>query len=85
MLCGSAFPLVPVLGSTHSATGCPALFVGFTATMTEVELLGIVRHRLRLLTFPMRACGVHPQVNPEVSRFPYKERPHMPGSLTTPG
>ena len=37
--------------------------------MTEFKLLGIVRHRLRLLTFPMRACGVHPQVNPEVSLY----------------
>jgi hypothetical protein len=23
--------------------------------------------------------------NPEISRFPYKERPYMPGSQTTPG
>jgi len=33
----------------------------------------------------MRTCGVHPQVEPETSRFPCKELPHMPGSLTTPG
>jgi hypothetical protein len=50
-----------------------------------VRLLGFVHHRLRLLAFPMRTCGVHPQAKPETSRFPYKELPHMPGSLTTPG
>jgi hypothetical protein len=33
----------------------------------------------------MRACGIHPQVKPETSRFPRKELPHMPGSPTTPG
>jgi hypothetical protein len=33
----------------------------------------------------MRACGVHPQAEPEISRFPCKELPHMPGSSTTPG
>jgi hypothetical protein len=33
----------------------------------------------------MRACGIHPQAKPETSRFPRKELPHMPGSLTTPG
>jgi hypothetical protein len=50
-----------------------------------VRLLGLVRHRLRLLIFPMRTGGVHPPAKPETSRFPCKERPHMPGSLTTPG
>jgi len=32
----------------------------------------------------MRTGGVHPPAEPETSRFPYKELPHMPGSLTTP-
>jgi hypothetical protein len=50
-----------------------------------VRLLGFVHHRLRLLAFPMRACGFLPQVKPEISRFPCKELPHMPGSWTTPG
>ncbi len=50
----------------------------------RVRLLGLVHHRLRLLAFPMRACGVHPQAEPEISRFPCKELPHMPGSSTTP-
>src|SRR6266446_87943 len=49
-----------------------------------VRLLGFVHHRLRLLTFPMRTRGVHPPAKSETSRFPCKERPHMPGSLTTP-
>jgi hypothetical protein len=26
-----------------------------------------------------------PMADPEISRFPHKERPHMPGSQTTPG
>ena len=37
VLCWSAFPLAPALGSTASATGSPALFGGFTATMTESD------------------------------------------------
>ena len=32
----------------------------------------------------MRTCGVHPPAKPETSRFPCKELPHMPGSVTTP-
>jgi len=32
----------------------------------------------------MRTCGVPPQAEPETSRFPRKELPHMPGSPTTP-
>ena len=34
------FPLVPALGSTHSAAGCPALFAGFIATMAESDFSG---------------------------------------------
>src|SRR5215471_1630894 len=37
VLCWSAFPLAPALGSTASATGSPALFGGFTATMAESD------------------------------------------------
>jgi hypothetical protein len=33
----------------------------------------------------MRACGVPPQAEPEISRFPCKELSHTPVSLTTPG
>ena len=88
MLCWLAFPAAPALGSADSAAGCPALFVGFTATYGGVRLLPIVHHRLRLLASPMRtsAARVHSLlVDREISRFPYKERPHMPSSPTTPG
>ena len=44
-----------------------------------------VHHRLRLLAFPMRSGGCCRTVDREISRFPCKERLHMPGSLTTPG
>ena len=37
MYCCSAFPLVPALGSIASATGDPALFGDFTATMAESD------------------------------------------------
>ena len=40
MLCWPAFPSVPALGSTGSAAGCPALFVGFPATMAESDFSG---------------------------------------------
>ena len=33
VLCQLAFPSAPTLGSANSAAGCPALFVGFSATM----------------------------------------------------
>ena len=49
----------------------------------EVRLLGLVHHRLRFLTFPTRTGSTLP-AKPKISRFPYKERPHMPGSTTTP-
>ena len=50
-----------------------------------VRLLGFVHHRLQLLVFPMRTNGIPPLAEPKISRFPHKERPHMPGSPTTPG
>ena len=53
----------------------------------EVRLLTVVHHRLRLLAFPMRARAARNTTllaNREISRFPRKERPHMPGSTTTP-
>jgi hypothetical protein len=40
---------------------------------------------VRLLAFPMRTGGCCQTVDREISRFPRKERLHMPGSLTTPG
>src|SRR6202171_1471507 len=53
-----------------------------------VRLLMIVHHRLWLLAFPMRTRAgraTYLLANHEISRFPYKERPHMPRSATTPG
>jgi ATP-dependent helicase/nuclease subunit A len=35
--CWLAFPLASALGSTGSVAGCPALFVGFPATMAESD------------------------------------------------
>ena len=50
------------------------------------RLLWIVHQRLRLLTFPLRTTATTaPMADPEISRFPRKERPYMPGSKTTPG
>jgi hypothetical protein len=49
-----------------------------------VRFLGLVHQRRRLLAFPLRTGGVLPPGDPETSRFPCKELPHMPGSLTTP-
>ena len=74
--------------------GAPHLSAGGTSTLPiwalpsahydEVRLLVSVHHRLRLLAFPMRTGGCCRTVDRETSRFPHKERPHMPGSLTTP-
>ena len=73
VLCWPAFPLVPVLGSTGSAAFAPALFAGFTATMTESDFSCPVHHRLRLLAFPMRAGnGSAAPVRPETSQLPMR-------------
>src|SRR6266404_1699748 len=52
-----------------------------------VRLLMIVHHRLRLLAFPTRtsAASMLALADHEISRFPSKERAHMPVSKTTPG
>jgi len=44
-----------------------------------------VHQRLRLLAFPLRTNNGLSLVGHETSRFPCKERLHMPGSPTTPG
>src|SRR5436190_17021432 len=41
--------------------------------------------RLRLVAFPLRTSDAVSLVGHETSRFPCKERLHMPGSPTTPG
>ena len=86
VLCWLAFPAASALGSTGSAADCSALFVGFTATMAESRLPTSVHHRLRLyLRLPdADQIGNVPVVGRGVSRFPRKERLHMPVSSTTP-
>ena len=52
------------------------------------ERVSQAHHRLRLLASPMRTSAARVRsllVDRETSRFPYKERPHMPSSPTTPG
>src|SRR3954453_20841309 len=63
----------------------PGLFRWLSRYYGGVRPLGVVPHRLSLLVFPMRTRGSPPLAKPEISRFPRKERPHMPGSWTTPG
>src|ERR1700730_14172650 len=86
VLCWSAFPLVPGLGSANSAAGRPALFTGFIATMPESDFSGSAS----AASAPHLPATDHPattapMADPEISRFPRKERPYMPGSKTTPG
>src|SRR5947207_8669731 len=52
-----------------------------------VRLLMIVHHRLRLLASPTRtsAARMLALADHEISRFPSRERAHMPVSKTTPG
>src|SRR5262245_34844639 len=80
--------LVPALGSTGSAAGRPALFVGFAATMAESDfprpcLIGFGSSPSRRGP-EQRALPALP-ADRGTSRFPYKKLPHMPGSVTTPG
>src|SRR6266436_6728978 len=86
VLCWSAFPLVPGLGSANSAAGRPALFIGFIATMPESDFSGSCISGFG--SSPSRygpSATTAPMADPEISRFPRKERPYMPGSKTTPG
>ncbi len=54
VLCRFAFPLVPGLGSTGSAPGCPAFVRRLHSYYAGIRLLPIVHRRLRLLAFPPR-------------------------------
>src|SRR6266511_4855047 len=85
VLCRSAFPLVPALGSIDSAAAgspadCSAAGRHFVRRLPsyygEVRLLGSVHHRLRLLAFPMRTIvlGTHstPMARPETSQLPMR-------------
>ena len=84
MLCWSVFPSAPALRSTGSAAGRPALFAGFLATMAGSDFS---RPCITGYGSSPSRCGPARQapVGREISRFPRKERPCVPGSLTTPG
>ena len=85
VLCWLPFPLAPALGSTGSAVAETTLFVGFSATMAESDF-----SRPCIIGYgssPSR-CGPAAVAERSIARSPgsrAKERPHMPGSLTTPG
>ena len=85
VLCWIAFPSASALGSTGSAADRSALFVGFPATTAELT----PHLRASSATAPRLPdadqTGNVPVVGRGVSRFPRKERPHMPVSTTTPG
>ena len=86
VLCWSAFPLVPGLGSANSAAGRPALFIGFIATMPESDFSGsCISGFGSSPPATDHPATTAPMADPEISRFPRKERPYMPGSKTTPG
>ena len=86
VLCCSAFPLVLGLGSANSAAGRPALFIGFIATMPESDFSGSCISDFGSSPSRYGPSGhKRPMADPEISRFPRKERPYMPGSKTTPG
>ena len=79
-------PLALALRSTASAAGFPALFGSFVATMAKSDFS--YPYITGYGSSPSR-CGpeaVRPLlVRHEISRFPHKERPHMPGSSTALG
>src|SRR5258708_6327899 len=85
VLCWLAFPSAPALGSAGSAADRSALFTGFTATTAGSDFS---RSCITGYGSSPSRCGpwgaTRPSVERETSRFPYKERPHMPGSPTTP-
>ena len=84
VLCWPAFPSAPALRSTGSAAGCPALFVGFLATMAESDFPGPCI--IGFGSSPSQCGPAHSRMaRPGISRFPPKELRHMPGSSTPPG
>src|ERR1700681_815422 len=67
--------------ATHGRT----IHEGPTEKYSERSAVGTVITDRPPLAFPMRTGGCCQTVDREISRFPRKERLHMPGSLTTPG
>src|SRR5271166_4644362 len=86
VLCWSAFPSAPALGSAASSAGRPAPFVGLVATLAG-GLTSLARSSPA--TAPRLPGAIRPARAPpdgqEISRFPREELEHMPGSQTTPG
>src|ERR671911_1606185 len=78
VLCCPAFPLVPALGSTNSAPGCPALFVGFTATMAGSGALANAGGD----TSPVRASSASAPHLPDADPG---QAPGRAGDLPVPG
>jgi hypothetical protein len=69
VLCWPTFPLVPGLGSAGSAAGCPALFVGFVATMPESDFSGSCISGYG--SSPSRHGPQPGRSDPKISRFPH--------------
>src|SRR5437016_7223833 len=84
VLCWLAFPLASALRSTGSAAGCPALFVGFPATMAESDFPTPFIIGYGSSPPQCGPAGTRPLARPGTSRFPCKELRHMPGSSTPP-
>ena len=93
VLCRSAFLLVPPLPSADSAAACAALFAGFAGTISGSGALANAGgdtspSRSSSATtsgLPDAAPGTAPGAVAEISRFPCRRRPYMPGSQTTRG
>jgi hypothetical protein len=78
-------PSVPAFRSTRSAAGCPALFAGFITTMARSDFSCPC---ISGFGSSPSLCGPRRHAAPAshvISRFPFKERPHVPASQTTPG
>jgi len=80
-----AFPSAPALRSTVSAADRSAMFVGFIATMPGSDFSRPCAGGVGSSPSRRGPMAVAPVVGHETSRFPRRERPHMPGSSTTPG
>jgi hypothetical protein len=63
----------------------PSIVQQLHSYYARVRLHLVVRRRLQLLAFPPRTnCSKKLLADQKISRFPYKERPYMPRSQTTP-
>jgi hypothetical protein len=81
---GPLSPRPPVLGSSASAPGRPALFGGLDATMTGSDFSRPVRHRRRLLAFPMRT-GAASAARPDPRSPRYRRSPFARDAVFDPG